>query len=363
MILLPRYLALLVLAFSLQAEQTDLRQQYSQHPAQWPQASLQPGIALAELQPLPERPAVTHANQAQIALGQQLFNDPILSRDYSTSCASCHHSDKVFSDGLRTAIGVGQQQGTRNTPAIFAIELWQSLFWDGRAKTALEQALQPIENPIEMDLPLADALQRLNANSAYRQKFQQAFAEPVITDTLLAQALVAFQLQLNAPQTSFDRFLAASYQLPRQQINRQVTQELTDQQLQGLHLFRTKAGCLNCHNGPLLSDNQFHVTGLHYAGRRFEDLGLYHISGNAQDSGKFRTPSLRAVSQTGPWMHNGLFTRLEGVIALYNAGGARPKPRADFKDPALFPKTSDLLQPLSLSKEEQAALVAFLQVL
>lgn len=340
-----------------------LRQQYNQHPAKWPQASLQPGITPAELQPLPVRPEVTEDNKQLLALGEQLFNEPKLSRDNTLSCAGCHQPQLMFSDGKRSAVGVDQQQGKRNTPAIFALELWQSFFWDGRTTTALEQALQPIENPIEMDLSLATALERLNADTQYRQQFAAVFGKSPITSTQLAQALVAFQLQLTVPETAFDRFLHASYQLDKQQSTQNVTEELNNQQLLGLHLFRTKAGCLNCHNGPLLSDNQFHVTGLHYMGRAFEDLGRYDVTGNPVDVGKFRTPSLRAVTKTGPWMHNGLFTQFDGIIAFYNAGGARPKPRSDLKHPELFPQTSVLLKPLGLSKEEQQALITFLQIL
>lgn len=357
------YCILLLLLCPLRADVADLRKLYSQHPVNWPQASLQSGITLAELQPLPQRPKVTEVNKQLLALGEQLFNEPRLSRDNSLSCASCHQPQLVFSDGKRSAIGVNQRQGKRNTPAIFALELWQSFFWDGRTATALEQALQPIENPIEMDLPLATALERLNADTQYRQRFAAVFGQSPVTREQLAQALVAFQLQLTVPQTSFDRFLQASYQLDKQQSMQSVTQELNDQQLLGLHLFRTKAGCLNCHNGPLLSDNQFHVTGLHYMGRTFEDLGRYEASGDPADVGKFRTPSLRAVTRTGPWMHNGLFTQFDGIIAFYNAGGARPKPRSDLKHPELFPQTSTLLTPLKLSKSEQQALIAFLKIL
>lgn len=340
-----------------------LRQQYNQHPANWPQASLQPGITPLELQPLPPRPEVTEDNKQLLALGEQLFNEAKLSRDNTLSCASCHQPQLIFSDGKRSAVGVDQQQGKRNTPAIFALELWQSFFWDGRTTTALEQALQPIENPIEMDLPLATALERLNADTQYQQRFAAVFGKSPITSGQLAQALVAFQLQLTVPETAFDRFLHASYQLDKQQSTQNVTEELNNQQLLGLHLFRTKAGCLNCHNGPLLSDNQFHVTGLHYMGRAFEDLGRYDVTGNPADVGRFRTPSLRAVTKTGPWMHNGLFTQFDGIIAFYNVGGARPKPRSDLKHPELFPQTSALLKPLGLSKEEQQALIAFLQIL
>lgn len=342
----------------------DLRQQYNQHPSQWPAASLQPGVALSELAPLPTRPAITKENKPLIDLGKRLFNDPILSRDHSISCASCHNADKVFSDGLRSAVGVDQQIGKRNTPALFAIELWQSFFWDGRTATALQQALEPIENPIEMDLPVATAVARLNGDVDYQHRFKAVFGTDRIEAQHLAKALVAFEMQLTVPETAFERFLTASYQLSQKNTAVQdVTAELTDQQLYGLHLYRTKAGCLNCHNGALLSDNQFHVTGLHFMGRRFEDLGRYETTGLATDVGKFRTPSLRAVTQTGPWMHNGLFTQFEGIIAFYNAGGARPKPRSDLKQPELFPQTSHLLVPRGLDKTEQQALLAFLQLL
>lgn len=359
-------LAWLLSPFWLQATTNiaELRQQYSQHPTHWPAASLRPGIPLNELAPLPARPAITKANQALILLGEQLFNDTRLSRDNSLSCASCHQPDKVFSDGLRSAIGVDQQLGKRNTPAIFALELWQSFFWDGRTTTALQQALEPIENPLEMDLPVATAIARLNADALYQQQFAAVFGASPISSDQLAQALVAFQLQLAVPETAFERFLQASYQLAQhQKPGLDLTQELSEQQLLGLHLFRTKAGCLNCHNGALLSDNQFHVTGLHYMGRAFEDLGRYEATGKPADVGKFRTPSLRAVTKTGPWMHNGLFTQFDGIIAFYNAGGARPKPRSDLKQPALFPQTSTLLVPLGLSKEESNALLAFLHLL
>lgn len=347
-----------------QTQQTDLRQQYSQHPSHWPAASLEAGVSLSEFAPLPARASITAENQPLIALGEQLFNDPILSRDHSISCASCHHADKVFSDGLRSAVGVDQQTGKRNTPALFAIELWQSFFWDGRTATALQQALEPIENPIEMDLPISTAIARLNNNADYQKRFNAIFGTEQIEAQQLAKALVAFEMQLTVPDTAFERFLNASYQLTAESAaTTDITAELTEQQLLGLHLYRTKAGCLNCHNGAMLSDNKFHVTGLHFMGRPFEDLGRYETTGLAADVGKFRTPSLRAVTHTGPWMHNGLFTQFDGIIAFYNAGGARPKPRSTLKHPELFPRTSNLLVPRGLDKAEQKALLAFLQLL
>jgi cytochrome c peroxidase len=138
---------------------------------------------------------------------------------------------------------------------------------------------------------------------------------------------------------------------------------LSDEQLWGLHLFRTKARCMTCHEGALLSDNQFHNTGLSYYGRKFEDLGRYEVTGLASDVGRFRTPSLVAVSQTGPWMHNGLFSSLPGVVNLYNAGGARTKRREVYDNDPLYPETTPLLVKLELTKEERSALVAFLTLL
>ena len=128
-------------------------------------------------------------------------------------------------------------------------------------------------------------------------------------------------------------------------------------------MFRTKAGCANCHSGPLLSDQKFHNLGLSFYGRARQDLGRYEVTGAPADVGAFRTPSLLNISRTGPWMHNGLFPTLEGVIAFYDAGGARPRPALDQKDDPLFPTTDPLLVKRNLTPQERADLVAFLEAL
>ncbi|MDX3773591.1 cytochrome c peroxidase [Chromatiaceae bacterium AAb-1] len=352
-----------MLPFKLYADNTALRQLYNRPPAAWPAANLAPTVLQAELTPLPVIPPPATADARQkYALGEKLFHDPILSEDRTTSCASCHEPRLLFADSRRTAIGVHQQQGNRNTPAIYHIALWDSFFWDGRASTAEQQATEPIENPLEMNLPIAEALARLNQHPEYPALFKGAFNQPVIDQVQLAKALVAFQSQITVPRTTFDRFLEAAYS-PLADHKSDITAELTDQQLKGLHLFRTKARCINCHSGPLLSDNQFHVTGLHFFGRRLEDLGRYEFTKDPADSGKFRTPALRAVFHTGPWMHNGLFTQFEGIVAFYNAGGARVKPRQEQADDPRFPTISPLLQRLELTKDEMAALTEFLKIL
>ena len=137
----------------------------------------------------------------------------------------------------------------------------------------------------------------------------------------------------------------------------------TDQELFGLHLFRTKARCMTCHSGPRLTDDDFHNLGLHFYGRSREDLGRYAVTGAPEDVGAFRTPSLRHVSKTGPWMHNGLIPSLKGVVNLYDEGGARPRPRQEFADDPLFPETSALLPELNLTPSEKAALIAYLETL
>lgn len=136
---------------------------------------------------------------------------------------------------------------------------------------------------------------------------------------------------------------------------------LTDQELAGLHLFRTKAGCAACHNGPLLSDGQFHNLGISFYGRSREDLGRYEVTRDPADVGRFRTPSLLGVSRSAPYMHNGLFPTLENVVALYNGGGGRDRARRMGEAPAPIP--DPLVSKLDLTRDEQAALAAFLRTL
>ena len=333
-----------------------LREWYAAPIEQWPAAITADGHAPLALSPL--TPIGSLATEQQIKLGEKLFNDPILSRDNTVSCASCHVKSLSFQDGLRSAKGVREQIGNRNTPAIFGIDHWQSFFWDGRAQTATEQALKPIENPIEMDLPLEEALKRLNTSTDYKAAFDEAYGKEHITSAMLAMALVAFERTIPPPDSKYQRFIALAQEAPKK-----AQAMLSESQLEGLHLFRTKAKCMTCHEGALLSDNDFHVTGFHRYGLSFEDLGRSEFTQNVQDIGKFRTPSLLGVSKTGPWMHNGLFVQFRPMIEQYNAGGFRPKPnRKNAMDPH-YPKTSPLIQPLNLSDDEINALVAFLNIL
>ena len=164
-------------------------------------------------------------------------------------------------------------------------------------------------------------------------------------------ALATFQRTLiSTGRADFDRFLNGD------------TAKLSDSALRGLHLFRTVARCVNCHHGPTFSDNQFHDLGLSYYGRKFEDLGRYRITKDPKDVGRFKTPSLRNVTRTAPYMHLGLFN-LDGVINMYDAGMATLRRKPHEQDDPLFPTKSHLLRPLGLTKQDKADLIAFLESL
>lgn len=348
--------ALLISSALCAQQNVSLRERYSLSQSQWPKAQVADEHAPKPLAPLV--PKLALPDPKLVELGKALFNDPILSRNNTVSCSSCHDANQFFQDSMGQAKGIDGLVGTRNTPPIFGIDHWNSFFWDGRATTSTEQALMPIANPIEMDLPIAEAITRLNESETYPTAFLNTMGKSHITEAMLAMALVAFERTIPAPKTRYQAFIAKAQYDPKQAVTL-----FNDSELEGFHLFRTKAKCMTCHEGPLLSDNAFHVTGFHLYGRRFEDLGRVHATKNTNDIGKFRTPSLLGVTHTAPWMHNGLFVEFTPMIMQYNAGGFRPKPRGKYKNDPHFPVTSDLIVPLGLSKAEVSALVDFLHTL
>jgi len=333
------YFSILII-FSVYAQAMNLRELYSQPVVNWPRPQLAEGVDFRPLGPLPE---LAKDTPELVALGHALFFERKLSSSNQIACASCHDPENGWGDGRSVAIGHNRQFGHRNTMTIINSMYFQDLFWDGRAQGAEAQALMPISNPIEMAADLQQVINKLSSMPRYQQLFREAFKDDEITEVRLAQALVAFQKTIVSRPSRFDYFLSGRHDV------------LTEQELQGLHLFRTKAGCMNCHSGPLFSDTKFHHTGLSYFGRRFQDLGLYEHTGKDSDKGKFRTPSLRDVKFTGPWMHNGLFPELKGVLRMYNHGITFRKKRVE-GEPALSP----LIKPLRLSNNEILALEAFL---
>lgn len=330
-----------------------LRQRYLVPQAGWPAPRIEGGGEWREMAAVHTPDLPKTVPYALLKLGIRLFYDPALSASGEIACASCHRPEAAFADNRAISPGHAGRLGRRNAPALVGVVTASSLFWDGRAPTLEHQALGPIADTNEMAMPLAELPAKLAARPEYRAEFRQAFGDGEVTLARLQTALAAYQRTLQPERTRFDRFLEGE------------VAALDERELLGLHLFRGKAGCMTCHSGPTLNDNRFHNLGLTYFGRnKYEDLGRYEVSGDVRDVGKFRTPTLRNVARSGPWMHNGLFGSLRGILNMYNAGMFRPPPAnaAQAADPR-FPVTSDLLKPLKLSEEELQALEAFLKVL
>lgn len=332
--------------------QLTLRQLYETSPENWPAANWDPLVAPEdrhELGQVPE-PIAPESNpftKEKADLGRQLFFDPRLSSSKNVACVSCHHPDTGWADGKTVSQGHQLQPLDRNTPTILGVALQKRLMWDGRASSLESQALLPIANEKEMHGDFVAIEKHLNEIPEYKESFKKIFGEEQITLQLVGKAIATFERTVMPGRSKFDTFLKGKHNA------------LSDQQILGLHLFRTKARCINCHNGPIMSDGLLHNVGLTYYGRPFEDLGQYNITKNPEDVGKFRTPTLRNVTRTAPYMHNGLF-ELDGVINIYNVG--MPTEKVDKNDP-LAPKKSPLLRELGLTPTEKAALIAFLGAL
>ncbi|HEX2842519.1 cytochrome-c peroxidase [Hyphomicrobium sp.] len=334
-----------------------LRRAYATEPSSWPRPRLLPGAHFAEMAPLSILPQPTGKARDLARIGAKLFEDPLLSASGHIACQSCHNRRLGWGDGLPTSFGHGRAKGKRNAPGLFTAAYRSPLFWDGRSSSLEEQALAPLADNREMANAdnFVGLLERINASDRYRAEFASVTGRPKIDLEDVTAALAEFQRTLER-QTRFDRFLEGQ------------TNALSDTEIWGLHLFRTKAGCANCHNGPTLSDGRFHNLGLSFFNRTLEDLGRYGVTGNAEDTGKFLTPSLRHVSRTGPYMHNGIFPSLAGTVRFYEGGGGRVRidetvtpPRRNLMQEAA--KKSPQLEPFELTPDEVAALVAYLQTL
>lgn len=330
-----------------------LRAAYAGAPETWPAPTLRPGAVFTEFGPLPPppTPADNPTTPEKAALGQRLFDDPRLSASGQIACASCHARELGFADGVRTSFGHDRQRGKRNSPSVAPAAWMPVLFWDGRADTLEAQSLHPLVDPLEMAGALPEIEARIAADPAYADAFRAAFGDDRITVDRIAKALAAFQRDLRPGQARWRRFIGGD------------RRALNDQQLRGLHLFRTKAACASCHSGPVFSDGRFHNLGLTFYGREHEDLGRYHVTGRPEDVGAFRTPSLLGASRTGPWMHNGLFPLMEGIVRFYNAGGAHPRRPAGGENDPMYPVTDPMLEPLDLTNDEIDDLVAYLEAL
>jgi cytochrome c peroxidase len=278
------------------------------------------------------------ATERVVALGRSLFSDTRLSADRSLACASCHQPEHAFADGRRVAVGVGGKRGPRNVPSLVNRGYGTRFSWDGRAGSLLEQVLLPIENPVELDVSVDTVVARLTRDAATVEAFREAFGEGPSRGRL-ARALAAYVASITSSHGPFDRHFLGD---PR---------ALAAEALRGRRIFLGRAGCGRCHAGPNLTDERFHVTGVAWRSGRPDDHGRFALTGDSTHLGAFKTPTLREVARTAPYMHDGSIPTLEEVVEFYDDGGI-PNPRLDRE-----------LAPLDLTDAEKRALVAFLRSL
>jgi cytochrome c peroxidase len=298
-------------------------------------SSLPPGAVVT----LPV-PGETPLSCLTVELGRRLFFDPRLSRSGATSCATCHDSARAFTDGRTLSVGDGGAAGRRNSPTLLNRAYGTAHFFDGRVETLEAQALLPLTNPVELANTHEEIVRRLTADASYRREFERSFGKGAITIDRVASALATFQRTLIAGGSAFDRFAV-----------HRDTAALTAEARRGLELIRGKARCIICHEPPFFTDERFHNTGVASRDGRYADSGRFVVTERPEDLGAFKTPTLRNIALTAPYMHDGSLSTLDEVVAFYDSGG-----RANAHlDP--------LVRPLSLDAREKKDLVAFLRSL
>lgn len=280
-----------------------------------------------------------NGEDAKVRLGRMLFFDKRLSRDGDMSCATCHDPQKGFADGRALALGFRGATLRRHTPTVLNAVYNKTQFWDGRAATLAEQAMGPIMASGEMNMVSEEELiRRLNAVGLYRDMFSSVYGSAP-TLKFVGDAIASFETTLTTPDSRFDRYA------------RGAKSALTDQEKRGLGLFVSKANCSQCHSGMNFTDDKFHNLGaMPGAETRQKDLGRFEITKSDEDTGAFKTPTLRNVAQTGPYMHDGSLATLEEVVDYYSNGGGTGR-------------KSNLVMKLELTVQEKADLVAFLRSL
>ena len=244
-------------------------------------------------------------------MGKKLFFDKKLSKDNTQSCASCHNPRNSFTDSLRFSLGVDGVPGSRNSMPLFNLA-WNfndKFAWDGKELSLERQALEPVRNPIEMHSSWPNVALRLQQDQEYPNMFLNAFGTERIDSTLVTKAIAQFERTLISGNAKFDQYLLGNTTLSQQELN-------------GFTIFMSedKGDCFHCHgsdNNPLWTDNDFHNNGLDTS---FNDLGLGAVTGDPNDNGKFKSPSLRNLVYTAPYMHDGRFSTLEEVINHYSEG-------------------------------------------
>ncbi len=272
----------------------------------------------------------------RVELGKFLFFDPRLSGSNFISCATCHNPALGWSDAQPTAIGHGMGVLARSTPTIINTAYQRFQFWDGRARTLEKQALGPIEAGGEMAQSLDTLIPELQSIPKYQEMFEAAYPGEGINKNTIAKAIATFERTIVSGESAFDRWLKG------------VDGAMSDEAIRGFQVFKGKANCTACHDGFNFTDNGFHNIGL----PDNKDGGRYEIKPIKVLKGAFKTPTLRDIALTAPYMHNGQYKTLEEVVEHYDMGGVENMGNLDPN-----------MKKLNLTEKEKAELVAFMKAL
>ncbi len=319
-------------------------------------------------------PSDNRMNPEKIELGKSLYFDKRLSIDRTVSCATCHDPAIAFTDSNSVAVGAGAQQGSRNSPTLLNSMFNEDLFWDGRAHSLEEQIIFPLMSSFEMGMISEEQLiSRVSSVPEYRRWFKEVFGSEGIDIRMIAKAIAAYERTLLSGNSPFDRFIASE------------KKAITESQARGWELFKGKARCIDCHSfgaqSPFFTDSKFHNTGVAASDRLFEsfrakmpasknpelsggaaltflvhsegvsELGRFAVTLKQDDIGAFKTPTLRDIELTSPYMHDGSFKTLIDVVRFYNRGG-NPNSHLDQR-----------MHPLNLTDRELNDLVEFMRAL
>ena len=303
-----------------------------------------PSIVIGEesvYEPLPKikSPSNNLSTVQKIDLGKMLYFDPRLSGSNWISCATCHNPGLGWSDRLPRTIGDGQLELGRHSPTIINSGYFEVLMWDGRAKDLEEQALGPIQAKAEMNQDMGELIKELNAIPGYVKKFYEVYGDSGITPKNIAKSIAAFERTVVSKNSPYDKYWMGD------------KKAMSTSAKKGMNLFFGKAKCSICHNGPTFTDNNFHNIGVKQHGPLTEDLGRYNISKDKFDKRAFKTPGLRHISLTAPYMHDGSEATLESVVDFYDRGGNEKE------------NISHFIKPLGLTDAEKKNLVEFLKAL
>lgn len=272
-------------------------------------------------------------------LGKMLYFDPRLSGSNWISCATCHNPALGWSDGLPRTIGDGQKELGRHSPTIINSGYFEIQMWDGRKKSLEDQAKGPIAASVEMNQDYDELLRELQALPGYVSRFDKVFGKNSITIDNIAKAIATFERTVVSKNSPYDKYWAGD------------KSAMSPSAVNGMNLFFGKGKCGICHNGPVFTDSGFHNIGVKPAGPLKVDLGRYNESKDDFDKGAFKTPGLRDITKSAPYMHNGTEATLEDVIEFYDRGG-------DSKD-----NISPFITPLGLTSQEKKDMVEFLKAL